>query len=304
MAWTVADIPDLRGRSAVVTGANSGIGLETAAALAGAGATVVLACRNLEKAKVALADIEARHTGASVELLALDLADQSQIARAAEEARARFPQIDVLVNNAGVMALPFCRTADGFEMVFGTNHLGHFAFTGRLVPALLAAPHARVVTVSSMSHRLGRIRWDHLDDERGYNKPRAYAQSKLANMLFAFELQRRFARAGVAAMSLAAHPGFANTEIGRSNALSEGSSRFAEASARFVPTAAEAARPSLRAATSPDAYGGQYYGPAGRGGVKGPPVVVPPARRVFDEEDQARLWALSVQRTGVDFELP
>jgi NAD(P)-dependent dehydrogenase (short-subunit alcohol dehydrogenase family) len=305
VSWTVADIPDLHGRTIVVTGANAGIGLETAAALAGAGATVVLACRNLDKAGSARREIEGRAPGALVELLHLDLADQAQIAEAAEEARERFPRIDRLVNNAGVMALPHSLTADGFEMVIGTNHFGHFAFTGRILPALLTTPGSRVVTVSSMSHRLGRIRWDDLEGRRSYSKPRAYAQSKLANLLFAFELQRRLVLAGAGTISVAAHPGFASTEIGQRSVSSEGvvDGLKRTVGERYVPSAAEAAGPSLRAATAADVYGGQYYGPSGIGGIKGPPVATAPAQRALDEEAQARLWQLSVERTGVGFPL-
>jgi NAD(P)-dependent dehydrogenase (short-subunit alcohol dehydrogenase family) len=307
MTWTTADLPDLQDLTIVVTGANAGIGLETAAALAGAGATVVMGCRNLDKAATAKAAIESRHPAARLEILQLDLADQQQIASAASEALGRFERIDRLINNAGVMAIPFSRTTDGFETVFGTNHLGHFAFTGRILPALLATPRSRVVTVSSMSHRLGRIRWHDLDGERSYSKPRAYAQSKLANLLFAFELQRRLVRAEATTVSLAAHPGFASTEIGGGAVPGSGSGRMERltrsAGERYVPSAAEASLPSLRAATSPDAYGGQYYGPAGVGGIKGAPVVVPPARRALDEEAQARLWERSVELTGVEFPL-
>jgi NAD(P)-dependent dehydrogenase (short-subunit alcohol dehydrogenase family) len=246
--WSAADIPDLHGHTVVVTGANTGIGLETAAALAGAGATVVLACRNLQKAAAAKTAIEARRVSGAVEVLQLDLADQRQIAAAADEARERFGRVDRLINNAGVMAIPFSRTADGFETVFATNHLGHFAFAGRLLPALLASPRARVVTVSSMSARVGRIRWDDLFGERSYNKVRAYAQSKLANLLFAFELQARFAAVGADAFSIAAHPGFASTEIGATRSRDAGRERGTRTGVgtRLVPSAAEAARPSLR----------------------------------------------------------
>jgi NAD(P)-dependent dehydrogenase (short-subunit alcohol dehydrogenase family) len=304
MTWTVADIPDLREHTIVVTGANAGIGLCTATALAGAGATVVLACRNLEKAKAAKAEIDSVPRPGTVEILHLDLADQRQIADAAAEAGERFVRIDRLINNAGVMAIPFSRTVDGFETVFGTNHLGHFAFTGRILPVLLATPGSRVVTVSSMAHRLARIRWDDLDGERSYSKARAYAQSKLANLLFAFELQRRLVLAEADTISLAAHPGFAATEIGaaRSGATRRERGTFA-AGGGLIPSAADAASALVRAATTRGAYGGQYYGPGGFGGIKGAPVVVPTARRALDERDQARLWERSVELTGVEYPL-
>jgi NAD(P)-dependent dehydrogenase (short-subunit alcohol dehydrogenase family) len=302
MGWTIADIPDLRGRTVVVTGANSGIGLETATALAGAGATVVLACRSLEKASVARDRILASHTDGAVEALRLDLADQHQIADASQEALERFPRVDRLINNAGVLGLPLALTVDGFEVVVGTNHLGHFAFTGRILPAVLAVPDSRIVTVSSLSHRFGRIRWDDLDGNRRYTKAGAYSQSKLANLLFALELQRRLVVAGSATISLASHPGFASTEIvsdvlGRAPSLER---RMRAAGDRFI-SADEAALPSLRAATSPDAYGGQFYGPGGFLGITGPPLVTSPAGRALDEASQRRLWQQSVELTGLDY---
>ena len=302
MAWTLADIPDLHGRTVVVTGANSGIGLETAMGLAGAGATVVLACRNLEKAAVARNRILSNHADGDVEVLRLDLADQRQIADASEESLERFPRVDRLINNAGVLGLPHALTVDGFEVVFGTNHLGHFAFTGRVLPALLAVPGSRVVTVSSLSHRFGRIRWDDLDGSRRYTKAGAYSQSKLANLLFALELQRRLVVSGASTISLASHPGFASTEIvsdmlGRAPGLER---RIRAAGDRFI-SADEAALPSLRAATSPDAYGGQFYGPGGVAGITGPPIATSPGGRALDEASQRRLWELSVDLTGVDY---
>lgn len=303
MGWTSAEIPDLHGRTVVVTGANSGIGLETAAALAGAGATTVLACRNLEKAVAARELIGSRHPEGVVELLQLDLADQAQITDASVELVERFPSVDRLVNNAGVMGLPHALTVDGFEVVFGTNHLGHFAFTGRILPALLAVPGSRVVTVSSMSYRFGRIRWDDLHGRGRYGKARAYAQSKLANLLFAMELQRRLVRVGSSTMSLAAHPGFASTEIMDEMVahLPRLERRMRAIGDRVIPPAASAASSSLRAATSPDAYGGQFYGPGGVAGISGPPVATAPAARALDEAAQRRLWDLSVELTGVDY---
>ncbi len=297
--WTSEDIPELEGRTIVVTGANTGIGLETAAHLAGAGATVVLACRNLTKAEAARATIRERHPVGQVELLQLDLAVQGQIVDAAAEATERFRRIDVLINNAGVLGTPRSLTVDGFETVFGVNHLGHFAFTGRILPSMLGSPGSRVVTVSSLSHRFGTIRWSDLTGERRYSRPGAYAQSKLANLLFALELQRRLARAGTTTSSLAVHPGLAATDIAAS--WVERFPRLAELGSNLVQSPNEAALPSLRAATDPDAYGGQFYGPGGRCGVAGPPVPTRPARRALDEQDQARLWQISEELTGVEF---
>jgi NAD(P)-dependent dehydrogenase (short-subunit alcohol dehydrogenase family) len=297
--WTSEDIPDLGGRTAIVTGANTGIGLETAAHLAGVGATVVLACRNLAKAASAVATIAERHPSSPVEVLELDLAVQGQIVDAAAEATERFPRIDILVNNAGVLGIPRTLTVDGFESVFGVNHLGHFAFTGRVLPTILGTPDSRVVTVSSLSHRFGTIRWNDLTGERRYSQSGAYAQSKLANLLFALELQRRLTRARASTSSLAVHPGFAATDIAAGPL--ERVPRLAALGARFVPTPSEAARPSLRAATDVGAYGGQFYGPGGPGGVGGPPVVTRPGRRALAEDDQIRLWEVSQALTGVEF---
>jgi NAD(P)-dependent dehydrogenase (short-subunit alcohol dehydrogenase family) len=304
--WTTADVPDLHGSTAVVTGANSGIGLETAAVLAAHGATTVLACRNEEKADAARAQIERRSPSARVEFVRLDLSSQGQIADAAAELIERFPRVDRLINNAGVMGVPLDHTPDGHEVVFGTNHLGHFAWTGRVLPAVLASPCARVVTVSSLSHRWGRIPWDDLRAERGgYSRSAAYARSKLANALFFLELQRRFAAAGSTAGSLGSHPGFANTEIARhqlKGAIVE--QLRARVGDRLAQSPAHAALPTLRAATDPGAFGGQYYGPANLFGAKGPPVACSPARRALDEGQQRRLWERSVELTGVEFPIP
>lgn len=301
--WSAADIPDLTGQVVLVTGANSRIGFETAGALAGAGATAVMACRNLEKAKQAQRALEDRQPRGTLELLRIDLADQGQIAAAAVEAGERFPRIDRLINNAGVMSLPRSQTVDGFETVFGTNHLGHFAFTCRLLPTLLATPGSRVVTVSSLSHHLGRISWDNLDASRGpYLKSRAYAQSKLANLLFSLELNRRLEQVGARTSSLGAHPGFASTEIlgATIDRFPKLKDRLQRVGDRYLP-AANAALPALRAATSPDARGGEFYGPSRWWGITGPPAVVKPGSRALDADLQTRLWRLSAALTGVDF---
>jgi NAD(P)-dependent dehydrogenase (short-subunit alcohol dehydrogenase family) len=302
VSWTTKDIGDLGGRTVVVTGANSGIGLETAAALAAAGATVVLACRNPARAEAARAALAERHPGAHLELLRLDLASLDQIADAAAETAERFARIDLLVNNAGVMASERSVTEDGFELLFGTNHLGHFAYTGRIMPRILATPGSRVVTIGSLSYRLGRIHWNDLGLERRYREASAYAQSKLANALFCLELQRRLSVAGAATISLGAHPGMAVTEIIAERV--ERYPRYAGFMKRHViQSAAEAARSPLRAATDPGAYGGQLYGPTQLGGTSGPPRTVAWARRALDEVDQTRLWAISEELTGVTFGL-
>ncbi len=212
--WTVEQVPDLAGKRILITGANSGIGLEAARVFARHGALVVIACRNTTKGEQAAGDLRATAgAGATVEVLELDLADLASVQAAAEEYRRRHAVLDVLVNNAGVMALPFRATVDGFEMQFGTNHLGHFALTGHLLTALLAAPGARVVTISSVMHRLGRMDFANLDASRGYDKWAVYSMSKLANLLFTLELQRRAEAAGLDLTAVAAHPGYSRTHL-------------------------------------------------------------------------------------------
>jgi NAD(P)-dependent dehydrogenase (short-subunit alcohol dehydrogenase family) len=300
--WTSADIPDLTGQTVIVTGASSGIGLETAAGIAAAGGRAVLACRNLEKAAAAQSEILGRGGRGPVEVVRLDLGDQGQIAEAAAEIRERFPRIDRLINNAGVMALPFSRTVDGFETVWATNHLGHFALTARVLPALLAAPAARVVTITSTSHRTGTIRWDDLDGASSYRASRAYAQSKLANLMFALGLQRRLEAAGADAISLAAHPGVAITGI--AGPILERHPRLSRPLLKIgqvvFPSAAVGARPTLRAATAPDVRGGELYGPGGILHLRGAPVAGRASRRALDEAAIDRLWDVSVDLTGVD----
>jgi NAD(P)-dependent dehydrogenase (short-subunit alcohol dehydrogenase family) len=304
--WSEADVPDLSGRIAVVTGANSGLGFETARVLAGAGARVVLACRDAGRAGGAIEAIRARHAGADVVALALDLASLASVRDFAKAFSDRYDRLDLLCNNAGVMAIPERRTADGFEMQIGTNHLGHFALTGLLLDQLRAAEAARVVTVSSTMHKLGRIRFDDLNWSRGYQKWPAYGQSKLANLLFAYELQRRFEQAGWSAQSLAAHPGYASTELQATGPRMEGSAfreRFMGLANRvFSQSAAMGALPTLRAATAPDSRGGEYYGPGGFMEMQGPPVRVESNRRSRDPEAARRLWDLSAELTGVRYE--
>ena len=302
MAWGAVDIPDLDGMTVLVTGSNTGIGLETAAALAGAGARTVLACRNLDKAEAAAMTSGDAGVRGDVEVLRLDLASQAQIADAAAEVLERFPTIDRLINNAGVMADQRAETEDGHELLLGTNHLGHFAFTGRILPALLAAPNSRIVTVTSLSQKVGRMRWDDLHFAEGYRSFSAYAQSKLANITFAIALQKRLVAAGTTTSSLVAHPGFADTNILATHKR-QPSGFERKMAERFVQTAAEASRPSLRAATDPTAYGGEFYGPSRRFEVQGPPVPVRPSRRALDEVEQQRLWRVSVEHTGVEYPL-
>jgi NAD(P)-dependent dehydrogenase (short-subunit alcohol dehydrogenase family) len=305
--WSEADIPDLSGKTIVITGANSGLGFEAAMALAGKGAQVVLACRDQAKGRAAEEQIRARHPRAATALMPLDLCSLADIRRFADAARAAYPSIDVLMNNAGVMALPYRQTADGFEMQFGTNHLGHFALTGLLLDRLLAAPGARIVTVSSGAHRMGRIRFDDLHGQQRYRKWPAYAQSKLANLLFAYELQRRLSAAGAAAISVAAHPGYAATNLQAAGPKMLGSSfleRVMDLGNRlFAQSAAMGALPQLYAAVAPAVRGGEYYGPSSIGELWGPPRVVTSTARSRDEGAARRLWEVSEELTGVTYPL-
>jgi NAD(P)-dependent dehydrogenase (short-subunit alcohol dehydrogenase family) len=296
--WTAADIPSQKGRVAVITGANTGLGYETAAALAERGAHVVLAVRNLDKGKDAAARIAARSPHADVALQELDLTSLASIRAAAEELRAKHDRIDLLINNAGVMWTPKGTTADGFEMQFGTNHLGHFAFTGLLLDRLLPVAGSRIVTVSSMGHRiLAGIHFDDLQWERSYNRVAAYGQAKLANLLFTYELQRRLAPHGTT-IAVAAHPGGSRTELTRNiPALLE---RIVTPVFGLISQdAAAGALPQLRAATDPGVLGGQYYGPDGVGEMRGNPKVVASSDKSHDVDVRQRLWAVSEELTGV-----
>ena len=306
MSFSTNEIPALAGKTMLVTGANSGLGLETAKALAAKGAHVVLACRDQAKGRAAEAAIRAAHPLASTELLALDLASLADIHRAADAVKTRHPRLDVLVNNAGVMALPYRRTADGFEMQIGTNHLGHFALTGLLLDRLLATPSARVVTVSNGFHRLGTIRFDDLQSERSYSKWPAYGQSKVANLLFVYELQRKLAATGVDTISVAAHPGYAATNLQTVGPKMEGA-RLVEwisdiGNRFFAQSAAAGALPSLYAATMPDVRGGDYWGPNGLGEMWGTPKKCASNAHSRDLAVAARLWSVSEELTGVRYD--
>jgi NAD(P)-dependent dehydrogenase (short-subunit alcohol dehydrogenase family) len=311
--WTVDDVPDQSGRVAIVTGANSGLGFETASALAGAGAHVVLACRDTATGSAAAGEIRDRHPEASLAVRELDLASLAAVRGFAERVRADVDGgIDLLVNNAGVMAIPRSETEDGFETQFGVNHLGHFALTGLLLDALRDAGTvvrpARVVTVSSGAHRAGEIDFDDLDGEASYGRWSAYAASKLANLLFAFELQRRLAAADAPVASLAAHPGWAATNLQRRGPEADGSRvRLAimrVANALLGQDPAAGAAPQLYAATAPDAEGGAYYGPSGPLEMRGPPTRVEASEAARDEATARRLWGVSERRTGVAYDLP
>ncbi|MGI5230762.1 oxidoreductase [Actinoallomurus sp. CA-142502] len=296
--WTTDDIPDLAGRRVIVTGANSGLGLRTSLELARHRATVVLACRSAERGARALATVRAAVPDADVVLGSLDLADLASVRAFAES----HPEpLDVLVNNAGVMALPRRTTADGFEAQFGTNHLGHFALTGLLLPALLQRPGARVVTVTSMMHWLGSADFAAFDDEHGYHKWPAYCRSKLANLVFAKELDRR-----APFVSVASHPGYASTNLQQAAPRMTGhrtrAALFGLLNTMVGQSDAAGAWPSLYAATAPGVAGGQCYGPRGPGQSRGAPRRVPTLPRAADPELGRRLWELSEERTGVSYD--
>jgi NAD(P)-dependent dehydrogenase (short-subunit alcohol dehydrogenase family) len=307
--WSTADIPDQSGRVAVVTGSNTGIGYHTAAMLAYTGAHVVLAVRNLEKGNAALSRIVAADPKADVTLQELDLSSLDSVRAAAKALRSAYGRIDLLINNAGVMYTPKRLTADGFEMQFGTNHLGHFALTGLLLDKLLPVRGSRVVTVSSTGHRIrAAIHFDDLQWEHSYDRIAAYGQSKLANLLFTYELQRRLGTWGLnnsemdkePTIAAAAHPGISDTELTRNlPAVLRPAAAFL--GPVLFQSAAMGALPTLRAATDPHVEGGQYYGPDGFAQQRGRPKLVSSSAQSHDEDLQRRLWTVSEELTGVTY---
>lgn len=298
-AWNFDSIPDQSGRIAIVTGANTGIGYETARALARKGAWVILACRDLAKASAAAARIQAEQPSGSVQAQPLDLSDLDSVARFAERFAAEHDRLDLLINNAGVMVPPKSQTKQGFELQLGTNHLGHFALTAHLLPLLRRTPGARVVVVSSGAHHMGHIDFADLNFEgRGYSPWRAYAQSKLANLLFALELQRRLRAAGAAVLVTAAHPGWTATDLQRT----AGAARFFNP--YFAMKPADGALPTLRAATDPAASAGEYFGPSRLFEMNGPPARARLSRSARDAAVAARLWTTSETLTGIHYGLP
>jgi len=299
--WTERAVSEQKDRVAVVTGANTGLGFETARVLAARGASVVLAVRDVEKGKRAAARIAEAAPGAEVTLQPLDLTSLESVRSAAAELRDRHPKIDLLVNNAGVMYPPRQTTRDGFELQFGTNHLGHFALTGLLLDRLLPVAGSRVVTVSSQAHRIrAKIHFDDPQWERSYDRVAAYGQSKLANLMFTYELQRRLTAHGAATVAVAAHPGIADTELLRN---SPAAIRLLEPviAPLITQNAAMGALPTLRAAADPGVLGGQYYGPDGLGQRTGHPRLITSSAQSYDLAIQRRLWALSEELTGVTF---
>jgi len=303
--WTADEMPAMDGRTVVVTGANSGLGYEGTTAFADAGATVVMACRSEERGERAAAEIH--RADADLDVRQCDLADLDSVAAFAEGVRDTYDGISVLCNNAGVMAIPRQQTEDGFEMQLGVNHLGHFALTGHLLPALRAADgESRVVTQSSGAHTAGEMDFEDLQSERSYGKWSAYGRSKLANLLFAYELQRRASDSGHSLRSVACHPGYAATNLQFRGPEEMGSQlRLAGmkvANALFGQSAEQGALPMLYAATADDVVGGEYVGPGGLFNMRGHPEFQQSSADAGDEADAERLWAVSEELTGVSYE--
>jgi len=294
--WTSKNIEDQTGKVSIVTGANSGIGYETARALLGKGAIVIMACRNPERGNKATQKLQEEFPQGQIDFMQLDLSDLSSVKTFASQFNNKHDKLDLLVNNAGVMVPPFTRTADGFELQFGTNHLGHFALTALLLEALKKSEQARVVNVSSMAHHMGQIDFNDLNyQKKRYSPWKAYGQSKLANLLFTLELQKRFTKNNLKIEAMSAHPGWTATNL-QQNAFS---------ARLFNPVFAQntewGALPTLYAATGPEAKGGDYFGPSGIFEIKGYPKKVGSAKKALDQEVASKLWQVSEELTGVQF---
>ena len=294
VTWTPEQIPSLNGKTILVTGANSGLGLESARLLASRGAEVIMACRNQAKGQQALEEIKEEFPDARLVLMALDLADQQSVKDFAEAFKSRYSHLDILINNAGVMAPPLSRTKDGFEMQFGTNHLGHFALTGLLLDALEKADAPRIVTVSSVAHKLGRIYFDNLNAENGYFRWTYYGQSKLANLIFSRELHRRLREKGSKISAIAVHPGYSDTNL-------QSGTAFAVFNRFFAQPQRMGCYPSVFAATSSDAHSGEYYGPNGFMEMAGYPAAAQMRKLARNEEVAQRLWQVSEKLTGIHY---
>jgi NAD(P)-dependent dehydrogenase (short-subunit alcohol dehydrogenase family) len=301
--WTTADMPDLTGKVIIVTGANSGIGFEAAKEFARKGAQTILACRSMDRAEDALDEILAEIPNAPAEIMELDLASLDSVRAFAAAFKAKYERLDVLVNNAGIMMVPYGTTEDGFERHFGTNHLGHFALTSLLLDLILGTPGARVVNVSSNGHRMGSMNFENLifAEGKGYSRTGAYGRSKLANLLFTYELQRRFNAAGANALSVAAHPGTSRTNL-TSHLEEQWYGRLlGPLVLGMLQSAAMGALPTIRAAVDPAVKGGEYYGPGGFMEQRGYPVRVESSAASHNEANARRLWQISEELTGIEF---
>jgi len=305
MNWTTRDIPGLEGKSAVVTGANSGLGYHTSLALAGKGARIIMACRNLEKGEAARLEVLAIHPRADIRLWKLDLSSLASVHDFAEKYLESGEGPDLLINNAGLMAIPFQKTADGFEMQFGVNYLGHFALTALLWKGMRDKAGARIVNVSSIAHRFGRIRFEDIHWDQGYKKWGAYGMSKLANLLFTYELARKFSESASGVIAASAHPGYADTSLQSKGMLMAGSPGKANfynmANKVFAQSGDMGALPSLYAATAPAVVQGSFYGPSGFLHMRGYPVEQQPDPKRVRADVARKLWSLSEDLTGIKF---
>ncbi|MBO4247388.1 SDR family oxidoreductase [Halomicrobium sp. IBSBa] len=304
--WTARDMPSLDDRTVVVTGANSGIGYEATKAFARRGATVVMACRSTERGERAAREIDRSVANADLDVMACDLADLDAVADFAEAFTSAYDELHVLCNNAGVMALPRGETADGFERQLGINHLGHFALTGHLLDTLAATDGARVVTQSSGAHQNGEIDFEDLQGERSYGRWSAYSQSKLANVLFGYELDRRADEAGIDVTSVVCHPGYADSDLqrraGEAGAGAVGAALMQAVNALVAQSAAQGALPMLYAATHDEVSGGEYVGPGGLLHMRGAPAVQDSSARSYNTATASKLWHVSEDLTGVEYD--
>lgn len=303
--WTIKNIPSLKGKTAIVTGGNSGLGLEAVKALAAKGARVIMACRSLKKAEATRDQLIETLPKAEIIIMELDLADLNSVRNFAAKYKQNHSKLDILINNAGIMMVPYGLTRDGFELQIGTNHLGHFALTGLLLDVIKHTPGARVINITSLAHKSGKMDFDNLmcSNGKGYSSMKAYGRSKLANLLFTYELQRFFKANSIDAMALAAHPGFSDTHLFHSVVADWALALFKPVTLLLAQPAWVGAEPGLRAATDPEAKGGEFYGPSGHFEVKGHPVRVQSNEASHNQEDAENLWAISEKLTGVKFEL-
>jgi len=301
--WNTEQIGNLKGKDVIITGGSSGIGLEAAKVLAVKGAAVTLAVRNIEKAQRILEKFNTENPGAAMTVMHLDLADLESIKDFSDKYRSNHGHLHILVNNAGVMVPPYRKTRDGFESQFGTNHLGHFALTARLMPLLLATPQSRIVTISSIAARKAKIYFDNLDGSKGYERMNFYRQSKFANLLFAMDLQKRLSQSGSSTISVACHPGISVSNLWSRGSGKEASDLVKKIIRIFAQPASKGALPTLYAATNPDLTGGEYIGPDGPGNRQGNPVKTSEASELFKTDLSERLWKVSEKLTGVKFSI-
>jgi NAD(P)-dependent dehydrogenase (short-subunit alcohol dehydrogenase family) len=296
--WDSENISDQKGRVAIVTGSSSGVGYEAARVLVNKNATVIIAVRNLEKGNAALEKIKAGYANADAHVMEMDLSELESVRKFAEKFKQEYSRLDLLINNAGVMMPPYCKTVDDFELQFGTNHLGHFALTGHLIDLIKTTPNSRIVNVSSGAHAYGKLEFNDLHcEDRPYKKMKAYADSKIANLYFTYELQRKIENAGLNVLSVASHPGWTATELQRHTGLFSFLNNF------FAQGIEMGALPTLYAAVAPNVRGGDYYGPDGWREMKGYPKKVQSNKLSHDKEIAVKLWEVSEELTGVKFAL-